>query len=371
MIDHAAARSSLASSLDYRLDADESAALDTHLDVCAACQSFGAGLRSDATTLRGLDFGPVPVSIRVDVAIAAERQSRGAVGRWAAMAAVGAVLLIALGAGVFAAGGSSTPPPAGGGNPVLWETSVVELHAADFWIETNGQRFSAIATPVDVRSDPGDATYRTLELTWKEHGVEMRLSLYFAGEGGMSWIDEIRIRDGKPQAEWRTVTGRFATAPLGAYWAGDLDVEFPVAAGEPPAHLHLAGVALRSIPFDGVNEPVGVPGIVLDENARPFAAGGPLHCLGILQMPPKQAEAVLSSLGYRLSWRLETTTGPNTGFAEPMPRAPDGVIIAEGVPGSSGELILFVAPFDDPAARALPAPADCPVPGGAPPTPVP
>ena len=89
-------------------------------------------------------------------------------------------------------------------------------------------------------------------------------------------------------------------------------------------------------------------------------------------MPPKQAEAVLSSLGYKLSWRLMTTTGPNMGYAEPMARAPDGVITEEGRRGSSGELIMFVAPVRrSRGAKPLPAPTDCPQPGGAPPTPVP
>ena len=66
-----------------------------------------------------------------------------------------------------------------------------------------------------------------------------------------------------------------------------------------------------------------------------------------------------------------TTTGPNMGNAEPMARAPDGVITEEGLPGSSGELIMFVAPFADQLAKPLPAPTDCPKPGEAPPTPVP
>ena len=64
------------------------------------------------------------------------------------MAALGAILLVALGAVVFGAGGSTPPPAAGNGNAVHWVTNVVELHAADFWIEANGQRFTAIATPL-------------------------------------------------------------------------------------------------------------------------------------------------------------------------------------------------------------------------------
>ena len=59
-----------------------------------------------------------------------------------------------------------------------------------------------------------------------------------------------------------------------------------------------------------------------------------------------------------------TTTGPNTGFAEAMPRAPGRAVIMQEPPvGSSGELIVFVAPSDDPAAKPVPYPADCPDPG--------
>ena len=126
-----------------------------------------------------------------------------------------------------------------------------------------------------MTSDPGDATYRTLEVTWQEHGVEMRLSLYFGGDGGQAWIDEVRIYDGLPQGKWLTVDGRYATVPLRTFWSGDLDIAFPVPAGTAPARLHLAGVALRSVPFDGVNEPAGGVGIVLDEHARPFAPADP------------------------------------------------------------------------------------------------
>lgn len=371
MIDHTTARRWLATSLDYGLDSEASNELAEHLRECPACTAFGAGLRSDATALHGLDFGAVPVAVRANVAIAAGRHGRGGTGRWAAMAAVGAILIVALGAMVFGAGGSTPPPPAAGGNAVHWVTNVVELHATDFWIEANGQRFTADVTPIAVTSDPGDARNRTLEVVWREHGVEMRLDLYFTGDGASAWIDEVRIYDGKPQGKWLTATGRYAQAPMRAFWSGDLDIDFPVAAGTAPGRLHLAGVALRSIPFDGVNEPVGGVAVVLDEHSKPFGPGGPLHCLGILQLPPKQAEAVLSSLGYKLSWRLMTSTGPNTGYAEPMARAPDGVITEDGVPGMSGELIMFVAPFADRLAKPLPAPADCPQPGGSPPTPVP
>ena len=79
-------------------------------------------------------------------------------------------------------------------------------------------------------------------------------------------------------------------------------------------------------------------------------------------------------LGYRVSWRLVTTTGPNMGNSEPLFHAPDGVItMGEPGVGTSGELIVFVAPFNDPAAKPIPAPPDCPLsdPNLTPPPPAP
>ena len=76
-------------------------------------------------------------------------------------------------------------------------------------------------------------------------------------------------------------------------------------------------------------------------------------------MTPRAAERTLLGLGYQVSWRLNTTTGANTGYAEPMAHAPAGVIIDEPVPGTHGELVVFVAPKGDPRAIAVPVPADC------------
>jgi hypothetical protein len=353
MIDHATVRESLATSFDFSLDASEADALEEHLRHCPACSSFEASLRTDAAMLRGLDFGPVPVAIRANVAIAAEVRGRNAARRRIGLVAVAALLLVALGSAMF--GGGSAPKEVVGGSPVHWLTNVVELQASDFWIDANGQRFTATGAQVSVHSDPGDATYRTLEVEWMEHGVEMRLNLYFGGDATTSWVKEIRIYDGKVDGDWLTATGRFAEAPLRAIWAGDLDIEF----GGGPARLHLGGARIRSTPFDGVTEPAG-GGINLPEDAQPFAPGGALHCSGILQMTPKQAEVALLRLGYRLSWRLDETSGPGGGFSRVIARAPDGVIHEAGLPGSGGELIMFVAPVGDPGAVPIPFPADCP-----------
>jgi hypothetical protein len=356
--DHEAAREAIASSLDFPLRPEAQAALDVHLDGCAACRSFAAAAGRDAATLRELDFGPVPVAVRAGVATAADRRRRtGRASRWVAVAATAAILLVGLGGGALMVGGGGRVLGIGGGNQVDWKTNVVQFKADDFWIDANGQRFYGSAK-ADVHSDPGDASYRTLELTWQEHGVEMRMNLYFTGDGSTTWIKEIRVYDGTSTPKWKTVDGRYAAVPLEATWTGDLDIDFPGSNGG-PAHLHAAGATIESIPFDAVTEPRG-SAITLGQNDAPFAAGGALHCSGILQMTPQAAERVLLGLGYKVSWRLNTTTGANTGYAEPLAHAPDGVIVDQPVPGTHGELVVFVAPKGDPRAIAVPVAADCP-----------
>jgi hypothetical protein len=356
MIDHLAARRSLATAVDFSLPDGDADALTNHLRTCSACRSFDAALRVDAATLRGLEFGPVPASVRAKVAAAADRPARGdGLGRWIVLVGVGALLLAALGGGALGVGSRPTAGLGANQLPIQWHTQVVDFAATSLRIEADGQAFvlGSGASPVDVQSDPGNATSRTLEATWREHGVEMRLSLYFDGDAASSWVREIRIYDGRPQPDWVTWTGEWFRAPVGVTWTGDLDLSAPAGS------LHIAGLVLSSTAFDGIEEPIA-GGIILPVNSRPFAVGEPLHCSGILQLSPKDAEAVLLGLGYRLGWRLDTTTGPNTGYAEPMKTAPAGVIHQEPVAGVDGELVIFVAPFGDPKATPLPFPADCP-----------
>ena len=126
--------------------------------------------------------------------------------------AVGALLLVALGGGAFGGGtGPSTPP----GNAITWHTDVVDLQAADFGIVAGGKTFTARVPKVAVSSDPGDATYRTLEVTWQEHGVEQRLYLYFGGDATSWWVDKIRIYNGAQQGEWLYATDSSSEARSG------------------------------------------------------------------------------------------------------------------------------------------------------------
>ena len=101
------------------------------------------------------------------------------------------------------------PAAAALADAIHWHTDVVDLQASDFAIVANGATFNAQVPKVDVRSDPGDATYRTFEVTWSEHGVEQRLSMYFDGDDTSWWVKEIRTYNGKANGDWLFAQGPF------------------------------------------------------------------------------------------------------------------------------------------------------------------
>lgn len=69
----------------------------------------------------------------------------------------------------------------------------------------------------------------------------------------------------------------------------------------------------------------------------------------MLTLSPEALGSAILERGYRVSWRLDRTTGPNTGNSELRLVAPDGVVTATAV-GSSGEMIILVSPVGDPLA---------------------
>jgi hypothetical protein len=121
---------------------------------------------------------------------------------------------------------TSAPPAA----PAIdWSTSTVSMTADQLTITANGQDFTppTAADQVDVHSDPGNAPpsgYTTLEITWQQHGVEMRMNIYFSSDAQKWWADQIRIYNGKPggSADWITFDGHWFETPLGQSYAGDL-----------------------------------------------------------------------------------------------------------------------------------------------------
>jgi hypothetical protein len=108
-------------------------------------------------------------------------------------------------------------------NPVSWETNAVSLEADHFLIVADGDTFFANVSGVEVSSDPGDSVYCSLEITWHEKDVEMRLYIYFYSDGVDWWSDEFRTYDGKTQAEWIYYYGRFFESPVGTAFTGDFE----------------------------------------------------------------------------------------------------------------------------------------------------
>jgi len=86
---------------------------------------------------------------------------------------------------------SFSPVDVRAANPVIWKTEYNEFSSSDFYIQI-GERYFFGTNNVNVSSDPG-VEKTTLELTWKESNIEMRLYLYFEKiENGMWQMYDLR-----------------------------------------------------------------------------------------------------------------------------------------------------------------------------------
>jgi len=165
------------------------------------------------------------------------------------VAAVG-LLVVAL-AGILRSPSANGPSPSAA-RPLAavdWRTEVVALQATDLWVEVGGRRFMPPAEQIRVASDLGNATYRTLEVTWLDGATEMRINLYFNADPSGWWVDEIRTYDGRPRGDWLYARGRFFQTPSGATWTGDIEVPLGDldGRGTGPGILHLGGLRLSML----------------------------------------------------------------------------------------------------------------------------
>ncbi len=125
-----------------------------------------------------------------------------------------------------------------------WRTNVVSLTATNLAIDADGRSFVG-EKPILLHSDPGSSRYWTLEATWHEDGVEMRLFIYFAADDTSWWATEIRTYDGHRPANWIEYLGTFFKRPLGQAYLGDLDVT----SSDPlPGRLVLDGLSISVHP---------------------------------------------------------------------------------------------------------------------------
>lgn len=145
-------------------------------------------------------------------------------------------------------------PPAAGGAPttaaipaagVLFETKQVSLAARAITIDIDGKTFTT-TTPMEVSGDPGDLKYQTLELVWREHDTEMRMSIYLQANDTEWWSNEIRTYDGTKPGEWAYYRGDFFRSPLNAGFVGDFESRATGEEGSASGRLRMTGLRLEA-----------------------------------------------------------------------------------------------------------------------------
>jgi hypothetical protein len=155
----------------------------------------------------------------------------------------------------------------GSAAPVHFATQQVRFDANALEIEANGQTFTSAGSNVDVNSDPGTATYQTLELDWHEHGVEMRLYFYLAADAHDWWVSSLSTYNGRSNPDWIAYPGPLFRTPLGTAFAGNVDL---APSGAPHgARLQIAGMRLQPfLPPAACSSQTGRYAIVSNEGAQ-------------------------------------------------------------------------------------------------------
>jgi hypothetical protein len=351
------------------------AAGDGHIAACPACRATLTAIRSDAATIAAFEAGEPSAWVRRRVLAASDPDRRS--WRDATRLLVLGLLTIGALAGGIAGGGAllglriaaENPPPLPqpalsdlvAGKPIIWKSEAVLLAADDVTVLANGGTLHPGGPgggPTTVHGDPGSLKYATLEITWAEVGLEQRINLYLAADASSWWMTEARAYDNVgPSPDWAMLDGLVGRRPLGQPFIGNLDMSGDGRGG--PVHVHIAGAVLAMSPQPSYVDPtIGGGPLATD----PFAPGGSLHCSGILQLKPLDAERELVARGIRLSWRFEWKTGPNTGYGELRLHAPATGYISNTALGSDGELIVFVEDPARPSSDQIGFPGDCPPP---------
>jgi hypothetical protein len=305
--------------------------------------------------LRRLDATPAP----------AGRPRLGSLVRspeWLGLGLMAAFVLFAVAGVMLLGGGSREGAGAGPGAGDAPDYEGIRFRASGLVIAAGGKAFTLDPATADASSDPGDATYRTLEWTWQQHGVEMRLNLYLASDGGRWWVSELRVRDGRARAEWLTVPGPLFERALGTAYDGP--VELTAAGPTGPARLVVDRLVLlptfASPPAAWTTGPVGAgdDGPVSAPDA--FAPGQLLNCIGAEAMTPQQLALFARSRGYPVEYRYLSD-----GYSAKL-EPPPGSVLVDAMWGSSGQLIVMAGAPGEPIADQVRLTAEraCPDGGG-------
>jgi hypothetical protein len=269
---------------------------------------------------------------------------------WLGLALMATFFVVAVVGVAALGGGSGGRSGAGAGAGSAPDYEGIRFQANGLVIDAGGQRFTLDPATAAVHSDPGDATYRTLEWTWTQNGVGMRLNLYFASDGDRWWVSEIRTYDGRQPGEWLTATGRFFERSVGSAYDGPVDMTLPDAKkGTGVGRLRIDRLVLlptfKPPIVSATTGPVANPGDggpILSKIDAPFAAGQLLNCIGAETMTPQQLALYVRGKGYPVEFRYEKDS--YSSAEEP----PTGSVLTGAIWGSSGQLLVFASPPDDP-----------------------
>ncbi len=222
---------------------------------------------------------------------------------------------------------------------LTWRSEATLLRATGIEIDAGGQTF---ITAGNVDINPGmnaPATYTTLEATWREHGVEMRVNIYLHSDGVEWWSDEIRHYDGAVQGDWITYHGDYFRAPRDMPFVGSLQL----------ATLRLQDVFMTS--FLGITctgEPYSVTAFL---SVLEMTAGGNFR------LPMRLYDATCTEIGVppgsRIEWSVDdpaiaTVRTTQEGFTS----AGDFTALAAG--STMATITLRNATGDDVAHQRLP-----------------
>lgn len=169
------------------------------------------------------------------------------VGRFVVLAAI-AALSTGLLAGAAPPSSAADPTVPADSHPPLpgiwWHSGLVDLNANSMRLVAGEKVFTgAQAGTTRLHSDPGDATYRTLEVEWVEHGVEQRLYMYLVADETDWWVDEIRTFDGSADGDWIAYPGPLFKKPVGEPFYGDVHLVSDY--GRVSGELDFDGLLLR------------------------------------------------------------------------------------------------------------------------------
>jgi hypothetical protein len=311
-----------------------------------SADAFERDLRA---ALEGMASATVSRSLSEGIAAlpSTHRRTRGWVGRLGSVAvgALAIVLFVVLGGVVVSRAGWSASNSGAGAAPkaFTWGTQLATLAADRLTIEAGGKTFVAPQELDYVTSDPGDASYRTLELGWHDEGTEMRLNIYFAADSTSWGIQHIRTYDGREPGEWIYYLGPLAGTPLGARYDGNVDLLGLGTHGV--GRLRIDGMTLRAF------EPGTIPPAFDDcravgrGRAYPFgpAVGHEPHPdlseFGIAEgMEASDVHSTLAAQGICHEFRLEF---PAINRGQIWCTPPPGNV-REFAFGSSGEILVFV-----------------------------